>query len=90
MSTVENLNKIFLEFCDDLANVVPNYKKAIDNVRSKIEEKPDTKYYLEYFFRHCIPYAADITSCNVDGLQEMNVIHGLKFKNLYTDELSLA
>lgn len=90
MSTVENLNKIFLEFCDDLVNVVPAYSKAIENAKKRIEEKPDTKYYLEYYFRHCIPYAGAITSCNVDELQEMNIIHGLKFKNLYSEELSVS
>ena len=50
MSTVENLNKIFLEFCDDLTNVVPEFSKALENAKKRIEEKPDTKYYLEYFF----------------------------------------
>jgi len=90
MSTVENLNKIFLEFCDDLVNVVPSYSSAIENARKRIDEKPDTKYYLEYYFRHCIPYADGITSCNVEALQEMNIIHGLKFKNLYNENLSVS
>ena len=36
ISSVENLNKIFLEFCDDLENVVPSKKELIDNARKKI------------------------------------------------------
>jgi len=51
MSSVENLNKIFLEFCDDLENVVSDKKDFIDNARNRVKEKPSTKYYLEYFFR---------------------------------------
>ena len=50
MSTVENLNKVFLEFCDDVLNVVPAYENAIENARKRVLEKEDTKYYLEYFF----------------------------------------
>lgn len=90
MSTVENLNKVFLEFCDDLVNVVPAYKKAVENARKRVDEKPDTKYYLEYYFRHCIPYSKDITACNVDALADMNIIHGLKFRNLYNDDLGIS
>ncbi len=90
MSTVENLNKIFLEFCDDLVNVVPAYAPAIGNARKKVSDKPDTKYFLEYFFRHCIPFAPEITSCNVEKLQEMNIVHGLKFKNVYSEDLSVS
>jgi len=90
MSSVENLNKIFLEFCDDLANVVPNHVKAIENAKKRITEKPDTKYYLEYYFRHCIPYSDAVTSCDVDKLAEMNVIHGLKFKDIYGSTLSVS
>ena len=90
MSTVENLNKVFLEFCDDVLNVVPAYANAIENARKRVLEKEDTKYYLEYFFRHCLPFVNAITSCNVEELQEMNIIHGLKFKNLYNDELSVS
>jgi len=90
MSTVENLNKIFLEFCDDLANVVPEFSKALENAKKRIEEKPDTKYYLEYFFRHCLPYANAITSCNSEELLEMNIVHGMKFKEVYSDSLSIS
>ena len=43
MSSVENLNKIFLEFCDDLSNVIPEYKEAINNAKKRIEENPSTK-----------------------------------------------
>jgi len=90
MSTVENLNKIFLEFCDDLANVAPEFSKALENAKKRIEEKPDTKYYLEYFFRHCLPYSNSITSCNSDELLEMNIVHGMKFKEIFNESLSVA
>jgi len=90
MSTVENLNKIFLEFCDDLANVIPDQVSKIENAKKRINEKPDTKYYLEYYFRHCIPFSGAITSCNVNDLQDMNVIHGIKFKDIYNETLSVS
>jgi len=90
MSSVENLNKIFLEFCDDLSNVIPEYKEAINNAKKRIEENPSTKYYLEYFFRHCIPYSLDITSTNPENLKEMNLVHGVKFKHVWDKEISFA
>ena len=89
MSSVENLNKIFLEFCDDLENVVPSKKELIDNARKRVEEKSSTKYYLEYYFRHCLEYAEDVTQCNAEALSDMNMIHGVKFGEVYNGGLQL-
>ena len=89
MSSVENLNKIFLEFCDDLENVVSDKKDFIDNARNRVKEKPSTKYYLEYFFRHCLEYAEDITKCNTKALENMNMIHGVRFGEVYNGGLQL-
>lgn len=90
MSSVENLNKIFLEFCDDLDNVVPDLSSYVENARKRIKDKPSTKYYLEYYFRHCMPYAEDITKCNVEGLENMNMIHGVKFGKVYKSGLQVS
>jgi len=90
MSSVENLNKIFLEFCDDLVNVVPDKEEFIKNARERIEGKASTKYYLEYFFRHCLEYADEITSCNSEALGPMSLMHGVKFREVYSDTLSIT
>jgi len=90
MSSVENLNKIFLEFCDDLVLVNSSKKESIDSSKKKIVENASTKYYLEYFFRHCLPYSTAITSCNSDQLSDMNLLHGLKFADIYTHCPSLS
>jgi hypothetical protein len=83
MSSVENLNKVFLELCDDLESVVPGFEEYIENARKRIQENPSTKYYLEYYFRHCLPYANKITSCEESGLLDMNILHGVKFGDIY-------
>jgi hypothetical protein len=83
MSSVENFNKIFLELCDDLGNVIPELLPYIDNARNRVKDKISTKYYLEYFFRHCLQYSDKITKCDADGLGEMNIIHGIKFSTVY-------
>jgi hypothetical protein len=83
MSSVENLNKVFLELCDDLENVVSGFEEYIENSRKRIQENPSTKYYLEYYFRHCLPYADKITNCDESGLLDMNVLHGVKFGDVY-------
>lgn len=90
MSSVENLNKVFLEFCGDLENVIPEKLAFIDNARKRIQEKPSTKYYLEYFFRHCLPYASAITSCDTAALNEMKIMHGITFGDVYSTGLQLA
>jgi len=90
MSSVENLNKIFLQFCDDLENFIPSKRDYIDSARSRIAEKPSTKYYLEYFFRHCLPYATEITSCDLAATADMNVIHGVKISNLVESGLTVS
>ena len=90
MSSVENLNKIFIEFCDDLENIIPSHVEFITNAKKRITENSSTKYYLEYFFRHCIPYSPEITSCNVEQLKEMNVIHGIKFEDIYSNCISVT
>lgn len=90
MSSVENLNKVFLEFCDDLENVVPDFANYINNAKSKIKDRPSTKYYLEYYFRHCLPYASYITSCNAEKLTDMTILHGVKFGDVYGDNLQLS
>ena len=90
MSSVENLNKIFIEFCDDLENIIPLRVEFIKNAKKRISENNSTKYYLEYFFRHCIPYSPEITSCNIEQLKEMNVIHGIKFDDIYSNCLSVT
>ncbi len=90
MSSVENLNKIFIEFCDDLVTVDSSKKESIESSKKKILENASTKYYLEYFFRHCIPYSTAITSCDSDKLSDMNLLHGVKFKDVYLNCLSLS
>jgi len=90
MSSVENLNKIFLEFCDDLENVVPNLSSYIENARKRIKDKPSTKYYLEYYFRHCLPFTEAITKCNASELENINLIHGVKFGVVYSSGLQLS
>jgi len=90
MSSVENLNKVFLEFCDDLENVIPDKLEYINNARKRIQDKPSTKYYLEYFFRHCLPFASSITSCDVEKLSKMSIMHGITFGDVYGDGLQLA
>jgi len=90
MSSVENLNKVFLEFCDDLENVIPDKLEYINNARKRIQDKPSTKYYLEYFFRHCLPFASAITSCDIQKLSNMNIMHGITFGDVYGDGLQLA
>jgi hypothetical protein len=83
MSSVENLNKVFLELCDDLDNVVSGFEEYIENARKRIQDNLSTKYYLEYYFRHCLPHANKITSCDESGLLDMNVLHGVKFGDIY-------
>lgn len=90
MSSVENLNKIFLEFCDDLVLVNSLKKESIENAKKKIVENASTKYYLEYFFRHDLPYSTAITSCNSDQLSDMNLLHGVKFADIYANCPSLS
>lgn len=90
MSSVENLNKVFLEFCDDLENVIPDKKEFINNARKRIQDKPSTKYYLEYYFRHCLPFASAITSCDIDALKQMRIMHGITFGDIYESGLQLA
>ena len=90
MSSVENLNKIFIEFCDDLVTVDSSKKESIENSKKKILENASTKYYLEYFFRHCIPYSTAITSCDSDKLSDMNLLHGVKFADIYVNCPSLS
>jgi len=90
MSKVENLNKTFLEFCDDLETVVPKFKKFIDNARDKVKDKMATKYYLEYYFRHCLPFIDDISQCNVENISEMSIIHGVKFSDVYQADITLS
>ena len=90
MSSVENLNKIFLEFCDDLVLVNSSKKESIESAKKKIVENASTKYYLEYFFRHGIPYSTAITSCNSDELSDMNLLHGVKFADIYANCPSLS
>jgi hypothetical protein len=90
MSSVENLNKVFLELCDDLENVVSGFDEYIENARKRIQENPSTKYYLEYYFRHCLPHADKITSCDESGLLDMNVIHGIKFGDIYKKNFPVA
>ena len=83
MSSIENLNKVFLELCDDLDSVVTGFEEYIGNARKRIQENPSTKYYLEYYFRHCLPYADKITNCEDNKLLDMNVLHGVKFGDIY-------
>ncbi len=90
MSSVENLNKVFLELCDDLENVVSGFEEYIENSRKRIQENPSTKYYLEYYFRHCLPYADKITNCDESGLLDMNVLHGVKFGDIYKKNFPIA
>ena len=90
MSSVENLNKVFLELCDDLENVVSGFEEYIENARKRIQENPSTKYYLEYYFRHCLQYAEKITSCDESGLLDMNVLHGVKFGDIYKKTFPIA
>lgn len=90
MSSVENLNKIFLEFCDDLVLVNSSKKESIESSKKRILENASTKYYLEYFFRHGLPYSTAITSCNSDQLSDMNLLHGVKFKDVYSNCPSLS
>ena len=90
MSSVENLNKVFLEFCDDLENVIPDKVEFINNARKRIQDKPSTKYYLEYYFRHCLPFASAITSCDIDALKQMRIMHGITFGDIYESGLQLA
>ena len=90
MSSVENLNKVFLELCDDLESVVPGFEEYIENARKRIQENPSTKYYLEYYFRHCLPYSDKITSCEDAGLLDMNVLHGVKFGDVYKKNFPLT
>ena len=90
MSSVENLNKVFLELCDDLENVVSGFDEYIENARKRIQENPSTKYYLEYYFRHCLPYADKITNCDESGLLDMNVLHGIKFGDIYKKNFPVA
>lgn len=90
MSSVENLNKVFLELCDDLENVVSGFDEYIENARKRIQENPSTKYYLEYYFRHCLPYADKITNCDESGLLDMNVLHGVKFGDIYKKNFPVA
>jgi len=90
MSSVENFNKIFLELCDDLGNVIPELVQYIDNARNRVKDKISTKYYLEYFFRHCLPYSDKITKCDANSLGEMNIMHGIKFGTVYKNSLQLS
>ena len=90
MSSVENLNKVFLELCDDLENVVSGFEECIENARKRIQDNPSTKYYLEYYFRHCLPHADKITSCNESGLLDMNILHGVKFGDVYKKNYPIA
>ena len=90
MSSVENLNKVFLELCDDLESVVPGFEEYIENARKRIQENQSTKYYLEYYFRHCLPNADKITSCEESGLLDMNILHGVKFGDIYKKSFPIA
>jgi hypothetical protein len=90
MSSVENLNKVFLELCDDLSNVVSGFEDYINNARKRIRENPSTKYYLEYYFRHCLIYADKITSCDGNKLLDMNIMHGIKFGDIYKKDFPLT
>lgn len=90
MSSVENLNKVFLELCDDLESVVSGFEEYIGNARKRIQENPSTKYYLEYYFRHSLPYADKITNCDDTGLLDMNVLHGVKFGDIYKRNFPIA
>jgi hypothetical protein len=90
MSSVENLNKVFLELCDDLESVVPGFEEYIENARKRIQENQSTKYYLEYYFRHCLPNADKITSCEESGLLDMNILHGVKFGDIYKKNYPIA
>ena len=90
MSSVENLNKVFLELCDDLDSVVTGFDEYIGNARKRIQENPSTKYYLEYYFRHCLPYADKITNCEDNKLLDMNVLHGVKFGDIYKKNYPIA
>ena len=90
MSSIENLNKVFLELCDDLDSVVTGFDEYIGNARKRIQENPSTKYYLEYYFRHCLPYADKITNCEDNKLLDMNVLHGVKFGDIYKKNYPIA
>jgi len=90
MSSVENLNKVFLELCDDLESVVSGFDENIENARKRIKENSSTKYYLEYYFRHCLPRADKITSCDESGLLDMNILHGVKFGDIYKKNFPIA
>jgi hypothetical protein len=65
-------------------------KESIESAKKKIVENGSTKYYLEYFFRHSLPYSTAITSCNSDQLSDMNLVHGVKFADIYSNCPSLS
>ena len=92
MSNTESINKVVLEFCNDLLEVYPEHKDKIENVSKKINENNKTKYYLEYYARHVYPQMEHISQCNVEKCVEENfsVMHGIRFKNLWNDSITLS
>lgn len=90
---VKQLNKVFLEFCDDLKKVVPaNEHEKINTVANRINEKMTTKYYLDYFVRHSVIHVSSIADCDEAKCVEADfmVLSGFSFKKLfsYLDEKS--
>jgi hypothetical protein len=92
MSTTESINKIVLEFCNDLSAVYPEYKDKIENLSGKIDQNQKTKYYLEYYVRHVYPYMSSIARCDSEKCSEDNfsIMHGIKFQNIWKESVTLS
>jgi hypothetical protein len=92
MSTTESINKIVLEFCNDLLEVYPEYKDKIENLSGKIDQNQKTKYYLEYYVRHVYPYMSSIARCDSEKCSEDNfsIMHGIKFQNIWKESVTLS
>ena len=60
----ENLNKIFIEFANDILSVYPKYADKINKQIDRVKDNMETKYYLEYYLRHVFPNIEDISVCN--------------------------
>ena len=92
MSKVEGFNKVFIEFCNDLLTVYPDLEDKIQNAKKRVEEKMTTKYYLEYYIRHVLPYSDYVVKCDGDGLTKENIslIHGVKFNYIWNKDLSVG
>lgn len=88
----ENLNKIFIEFANDILSVYPKYSDKINKQISRVKDNMETKYYLEYYLRHVFPNIEDISVCNEDECIKNNfsVIHGIKFSDIWNNDLPIA